>query len=115
ERFWWGSVFLLGVPVMVLLLVAAPAVLPESRDPHPGRLDLTSVLLALATVVPIVYGLKELAADGWGTTSVAAVLLGVAMGVLFVRRQNRLDDPMLDLTLFRERAFSVGLSVNLGG
>jgi DHA2 family multidrug resistance protein-like MFS transporter len=115
ERFWWGSVFLLGVPVMVLLLAAAPAVLPESRDPHAGRLDLTSVLLALTTVLPVVYGLKVLAADGWRTTAVAAVLVGVAMGVLFVRRQHRLDDPMLDLTLFRERAFSIGLSVNLGG
>lgn len=116
ERFWWGSVFLLGVPVMVLLLAAAPAVLPEARDPHAGRLDLASVLLALATVLPVVYGLKELATDSdWRTAPVAAVLVGVVMGVLFVRRQNRLDDPMLDLTLFHDRQFSIGLGMNLGG
>jgi DHA2 family multidrug resistance protein-like MFS transporter len=69
SQFWWGSVFLLGVPTMVLLLVVGPVLLPEYRDPNAGKLDLTSVALSLAAVMPTIYGLKELAKDGWRSTS----------------------------------------------
>ncbi|MFC0529582.1 MFS transporter [Phytohabitans kaempferiae] len=109
EHFWWGSVFLLGVPAMVLLLVLGPVLLPEHRDPAPGRLDLTSVALSLAAILPGIYGLKELARDGWHATGIAALAAGVGMGVAFVRRQRRLADPLLDLRLFRSRAFTTAL------
>jgi MFS transporter, DHA2 family, multidrug resistance protein len=115
ETFWWGSAFLLGVPVMLVLLVAAPVFLPEFRDHDAGRLDLTSVLLSLAAVLPVIYGLKELADDGWAAIPVSAVAVGIGFGVAFVRRQRRLDDPLFDVGLFRNRQFSAGLGVNLGG
>jgi MFS transporter, DHA2 family, multidrug resistance protein len=115
EAFWWGSAFLLGVPVMLLLLVAAPILLPEHRDPTAGRLDMTSVALSLATILPVVYGVKEFAHDGWRMPTVTAVLTGAAFGVTFVRRQRRLNDPLIDLALFRNRMFSTGLGLNLGG
>src|SRR5262245_3934216 len=78
ERFWWGSVFLLALPVMALLLVLGPRVLPESRAPAAGRLDLLSAALSLAAVLAVIYGLKEAAQDGFGPLPAAAVLAGLA-------------------------------------
>jgi DHA2 family multidrug resistance protein-like MFS transporter len=109
NTFWWGSAFLVGVPAMALLLITGPRLLPESRDPSAGRLDLTSVALSLAAILPIIYGLKELAKDGWRPLSVAAVIAGVVVGVAFVRRQRRLADPLLDLSLFASRTFTTAL------
>ncbi|RVX41804.1 DHA2 family multidrug resistance protein-like MFS transporter [Nonomuraea polychroma] len=111
ESFWWGSVFLLGVPVMAVLLVAGPWLLPEYRDPAPGRLDLVSVALSLAAVISAIYGIKEIAAYGLGAGPAAAVVAGVVLGAVFVRRQRRLADPLLDLALFAERRFSASLGV----
>ena len=64
NSFWWGSVFLIAVPVMVVLLALGPALLPESRNPNSGRLDFVSVALSLAAILPLIYGLKELARSG---------------------------------------------------
>ncbi|GAA1074443.1 MFS transporter [Nocardiopsis metallicus] len=115
EYFWWGSVFLMGVPVMVLLLVTAPFLLPEYRAPGAGRLDMTSVLLSLAAILLFVYGIKELAAYGLSAEYLAALAGGLLLGVVFVRRQRRLADPLLDLRLFADRAFGVALTVLLLG
>ena len=115
ESFWWGSAFLLGVPVMLLLLATAPVLLPEFRDPDAGRLDLFSVALSLASILPAIYGLKELAKDGWTTQSVSTMAIGAALAVAFVNRQRRLDDPLLDVRLFTNRSFSATLGLNLAG
>ncbi|MGQ3128308.1 MFS transporter [Variovorax sp.] len=109
EYFWWGSVFLVGVPVMVLLLVLGPVLLPEYRDPEAARLDLASVALSLGAVLPAIYGVKQTAEHGASALSLAAIAVGLAIGWLFVRRQRRLADPMIDLRLFRAPAFSVAL------
>jgi len=66
EHFWWGSVFLVGVPVMVLLLVLGPVLLPEFRDPGAGRLDLISAALSLAAVLAVICGIKQFAENGLG-------------------------------------------------
>lgn len=115
ELFWWGSVFLLAVPVMVLLLISAPILLPESRDPEPGRLDLPSVLLSLAAILPVIYGLKVVAADGIGLGAIAAVVVGLVFAVVFVRRQRALPDPLLDVRLFGRPAFMGALLALLVG
>ncbi|GAA1464387.1 MFS transporter [Nocardiopsis exhalans] len=115
QWFWWGSVFLLGVPVMLLLLVCAPLLLPEYRDPAAGRLDLFSVALSLAAILLVVYGLKTAAEGGSGATALGTVLFGTAMGAWFVRRQLRLPDPLLDLRLFRVRSFSAALATMMAG
>jgi MFS transporter, DHA2 family, multidrug resistance protein len=112
ERFWWGSVFLLAVPVMLLLLVLGPLLLPEYRDPDAGRLDLASAAMSLAAVLLVIWGLKQLAQDGPGVAPALSILAGLAVGVVFVRRQRRLPDPLLDLRLFRSRAFSAALAAN---
>jgi MFS transporter, DHA2 family, multidrug resistance protein len=113
EWFWWGSVFLVAVPVMALLLVLGPMLLPEFRDPAAGRLDLGGAALSLAAVLAAIYGLKQLAQDGPGWPAVGCMLAGLLVGVGFVRRQRRLADPLLDVRLFANRAFSAALTTNL--
>jgi MFS transporter, DHA2 family, multidrug resistance protein len=108
--FWWGSVFLLAVPVMALLLILGPMLLPEFRNPQPGRLDLPSAGLSLAAVLTMIYGLKQLALAGIAWVPVLSVLAGLALAAAFARRQRRLRDPLLDLRLFRVPAFSAALA-----
>lgn len=107
--FWWGSVMLIGVPVMVLLLVLGPRLLPEYRNPDAGRLDLVSVAMSLAAILPLIYGVKEIAKFGFEPVPTAALAAGAAFGWLFLRRQRRLTDPLLDLKLFSILEFRVGL------
>lgn len=115
ENFWWGSVFLLGVPIMVLLLVAGPMLLPEFRAPQAGKLDLTSVALSLIAILATIYGLKEIARYGWQPIYIAALVAGLLVGVVFVIRQRSLADPLLDLRLFGNRSFSSVLAMMLFG
>ena len=112
ESFWWGSVFLLAVPVMVLLLVVGPRLLPEFRDPRPGRFDLASAALSLVSVLTVIYGVKRMAEDGFGSQPAIAIAAGLVVGVVFLHRQGRLADPMIDLRLFRVPAFSASLAAN---
>lgn len=112
-HFAWGSVFLMAIPVLVPLLVLAPLLVPESRDPRPGRIDPVSIALSLGTMVPIVYAIKETAVHGFSAIVVVLVAAGGAFGVLFVRRQLRAERPMLDMRLFRRATFTGALLVNL--
>jgi DHA2 family multidrug resistance protein-like MFS transporter len=115
EFFWWGSVFLLAVPVMVLLLVLGPMLLPEYRDPRAGRPDLVSTVLSLASVLLLIYGLKEIAQDGVQTLPALSLASGLSVGAAFAYRQTRLADPLIDLRLFRVPAFSASLVVYMIG
>jgi MFS transporter, DHA2 family, multidrug resistance protein len=110
ERFWWGSVFLISVPVMVLLLVTGPRLLPEYRDPAPGRFDLPSAALSLVSVLAVIYGVKRIAEGDAGALPALSIALGLAVGATFLHRQTRLADPMIDTRLFRVPAFSVALA-----
>jgi DHA2 family multidrug resistance protein-like MFS transporter len=112
EHFWWGSVFLIALPVMALLLILGPIVLPEYKDPDAGRLDLVSAGLSLVAILGVIFALKTVAQDGIGPQAVVTALIGLVAGVVFVRRQFKLPDPMLDLTLFRIPTFSSALTVN---
>ncbi len=113
EHFWWGSVFLINVPVMLLLLALAPVLLPEFRDPDAGRMDLLSAVQSLAAVLAVIYGLKRIAEGGSGWIAALSILAGIAVGAAFLRRQGRLADPLIDLNLFRTPAFSAALAVNI--
>ncbi len=111
EHFWWGSAFLLNVPVMVLLLVLAPMLLPEFRDPEAGGFDLVSAALSLVSVLAVIYGIKRLAEDGFDVVPVAAIGAGVIAGALFWRRQRR-PGALVDVGLFRDRAFGMSMVTN---
>jgi DHA2 family multidrug resistance protein-like MFS transporter len=109
QAFWWGSVFLLAVPVMILLLVLGPWLLPEYRDDHAGPLDPLSALLSLVAVLGAIYGLKLWASRGLDAEAALSIAGGLAFGLVFVRRQLGLAHPLVDLKLFRRLGFSVSL------
>lgn len=114
EHFWWGSVFLLGVPVMLLLLITAPLLLPEYRHPESGRIDLTSVVLSLGAILPVIYGLKQSANHGLQIVPLLSILAGLAVGVLFVFRQRGLTSPLMDLRLLESPGFGAALGGMFG-
>jgi MFS transporter, DHA2 family, multidrug resistance protein len=113
EHFWWGSVFLINVPAMLLLLVTAPFLLPESRGTRSARFDWLSSLLALGAVLPVIAGIKSVAADGWSSTAVLYAAVGLLVGVAFVRRQLGAEVPMLDVRALAERRFGGSVVVNV--
>jgi MFS transporter, DHA2 family, multidrug resistance protein len=115
EYFWWGSVFLMGVPVMVLLLLVGPRLLPEFRDPDAARLDPLSAVLSLTAVLAVIYGLKQIAQAGLWWLPVASIVTGLVVGVAFIRRQRRLADPFIDLRLFSRPEFSASLTTYMIG
>ena len=109
EYFWWGAVFLVSVPVMILLLAVGPFLLPEYRDPNAGKPDLLSAALSIAAVLSLIYGLKLIAQDGVSVAAALSVLAGLVIGVVFVRRQKQLADPLIDLRLFSIPTFRASL------
>ena len=114
ETTWWGGVFLLGVPVMALLLILGPILLPSRPESAPRRpIDLVSTAIALAAVLPTIWGIKEFARGGVALGAILAIAVGLAAGVMFVRRQLRLAEPMVDLRLFTLPTLAYGLGANL--
>ncbi|RSN34627.1 MFS transporter [Amycolatopsis sp. WAC 01416] len=110
--FWWGSIFLVNLPFVILLLLLAPAFVPEYRA-EGARLNFVSALLSLTAVLPIVWGCKELAVHGASLGSIAAIAVGLVLGAMFLRRQVTHANPMIDLNLFRTRGFGPAISMNL--
>jgi len=112
QHFHWGSVFLVAVPILLPLLVLAPRLVPESKDPNPGPLDPTSVVLSLVAMLPFVWAIKTAAHDGLTAVVAIAFVVGISAGITFVRRQNRSATPMLDMGLFRYGPFSSSVLAN---
>ena len=113
EHFWWGSVFLLAIPLLLPLLVAGLKLLPESKDPNPGPIDPLSIVLVLAAMTSLVWSIKSVAVHGFTTTVTATVLLALVAGTWFVRRQLNRATPMLDVRLFANPVFSGSVAANL--
>jgi DHA2 family multidrug resistance protein-like MFS transporter len=113
EHYWWGSAFLMAVPVLVLLLILAPIFVPESKDPTPGPIDVASIGLSLVTMAPIVYAIKSIAHGGFTSLALMLLLIGVVAGTAFVRRQLNRPEPMLDVRLFARSSFSGAVLANL--
>lgn len=109
EHFWWGSVFLVGVPPMILALLLGKKLLPEYKNPHASKLHFPSVFLSLGAILPFIYGIKELAAHGWEPFAVLALAVGIVFGIIFVRQQKKLTDPLLDMALFKKPEFTIML------
>ncbi|MEV0536927.1 MFS transporter [Kitasatospora sp. NPDC050463] len=113
EHFWWGSVFLINVPIVVIAVIAMVLLVPESKDPNPGRLDPIGVLLSIIGLVALIFGIikgGELAdftsPQAWGP-----VLVGVVALVAFVLFERRTAHPALDVTWFRNKVFSASVVV----
>ncbi|MEU3310381.1 MFS transporter [Nocardiopsis sp. NPDC006832] len=112
EFFSWGSVFLINLPFMALLLVSAPFLVPETRDPRGARFDLPGAVLSLMAVLGLVYAAKRFVEHGVEVQGGAALVLGSAFLVLFVMRQRRAAHPLIDVTLFARPAFSAAVGGN---
>ncbi|GGU78480.1 MFS transporter [Streptomyces albospinus] len=112
-HFWWGSVFLINLPVMALLVVVGAKVIPESRNPDPGPWDVPSVLLSLVGIVAVVYAIKEAAVHGFRWDIGLAAVIGVLALIWFVRRQLTLESPLLNMKLFQHRGFSGAVLADL--
>ncbi|HEX6358882.1 MFS transporter [Actinophytocola sp.] len=115
DSFWWGSVFLMGVPIMLVLLLAGPVLLKESRNPDGAPIDLRSVALFLVAILPVVAALKEVARSGFDLRPALLLVLGAVGIFLFVRRQSRIPNPLLDLKLFKNKVVRSGMSVFVSG
>jgi DHA2 family multidrug resistance protein-like MFS transporter len=113
ERFWWGSVFLINLPVIALFLVFAPILLNEVRATRPGRVDARSVAASAAGLLLTIYGLKHAAAEGLSITAVLAGIAGLVLLVWFARRQRHLEHPLMEFSLFRDRVFTVAIITGL--
>lgn len=115
HSFWWGSVFLIAIPIMAVVLLAGPVVLKESRNPNGGPIDLRSVALFLVAILPLVGALKETTRSGFGLRPAGLLVLGAIGIVLFVRRQSRIPNPLIDLTLFKDKLVRSGMAVFVTG
>ncbi len=113
EHFDWGSVFLMSVPVLVPFLICAPFLIPESKDPNPGPVDVVSILLVMAAMTPTVFAIKHFAEIGMDLIGPLALIIGAVCMWLFVRRQLRRSIPMLDVILFRNKVFTGAILANL--
>lgn len=115
EHFWWGSVLLVNAPLMAILLVLAPLFLSESRASEAGRIDLASAVQSLSAVLLVMFGLKRIAEQGASGLAFAAIILGICIGWLFIRRQRRLADPLIDFAILRLPGVGAALTVNVLG
>lgn len=113
EHFWWGSVFLINIPVMVLLLALAPILLPEFSNRGSGRFDLLSAAMSMAAILAVVWGLKNVAEYGWATAPLVVIVAGLLVGYSFIRRQRSAAEPLIDVWLFRRPAFSASIGTNI--
>jgi MFS transporter, DHA2 family, multidrug resistance protein len=113
DHFWWGSVFLINVPFMITLVLLAPALVPEFRSAASGRFDLLGSVLSLGAVLPLIYGMQEIAANGVDATRIGCLVAGAAVGAAFVWRQAHSHAPMIELGLFRSRGFSGAVVLSL--
>ncbi|MEU8509876.1 MFS transporter [Streptomyces brevispora] len=113
NNFWWGSVFMINTPVMVLVLILAPILLPERRDTSRGKLDVLGAFLSVAGIMPFIYGLKELAVDGWDRDPAIWAAVGLVLLIAFVQRQRMTSHPLIDISLFRYGGFTGAILTNL--
>lgn len=113
ERFWWGSVFLVNLPVIAIFLLLAPVLLREVRSGGPGRVDSLSVVLSAVGLLLAIYGIKHAAAEGPSVAGVAAGIAGAGLLVWFARRQRGLEQPLIDFSLFRDRVFTIAIVTGL--
>ncbi|MEU3062902.1 MFS transporter [Streptomyces subrutilus] len=112
-RFWWGSVFLVNLPVILLFLLFAPGLLREVAASGTGRVDPPSLVASAGGLLLTVHAVKQLAAGGASALPIVTMLLGIAVLAWFVRRQQRLEHPLIDFSLFRDRVFTIAIITGL--
>lgn len=112
-RFWWGAVFLIPVPLMLLLLAMGSRLLPEFREEKPAPMDLVSTALLVGSVLSCIYGIKQISAGGVELLPAAFIVLGLLLGGVFWSRQRTESYPLINLRLFHSLRFNVALTALL--
>lgn len=115
QHFWWGSVFLINLPVLALFLIVGPFLLPEHRAEITSSFDVAGVALSLAGILPTIYAIKHAAVEGIDPITIASGIVGVAMLAAFVFHERRTANPLLDLKLLSNKRFSVAIGSTLVG
>ncbi|WP_405481693.1 MFS transporter [Streptomyces sp. NBC_00009] len=112
DHFWWGSVFLVNVPIVIIAVVLMLALVPDSRDPKPGRIDLVGVALSVVGLVLLVYGIIKggQLADFTDPAVLATIAAGLVVLVGFVLYEKRSDHPSIDISYFKNKAFSAAIA-----
>ena len=113
EHFHWSSIFLINLPLIAIFIPAAIFLLPESRDPNPGRIDPLSIVLSMLMLAPLVLAIKHVMADGMDLVFWASISVAVGAGASFVLRQLATPNPMLDVRLFANKVFTSAVVSNL--
>lgn len=113
EHYYWGGIFLVTALPLLVLFILGPSLIPESKNPNPGKLDPLSILLSILMLGSFVFGVKNLATDANWPLLAVLLALSVGLGWAFVRRQLRSTDPILDMELFANKAFSGAVVINL--
>ena len=109
ESFWWGSVFLINIPIVIAVFVAGFALVPESRDPDPRKIDVMGAILSAGSLSALIYAIIQAPERGWlDPIAVAGFAVSALIGVAFVLYELRIDHPMLDMRLFRNARLSSG-------
>lgn len=115
HHFWWGSVFLINVPVLLILLAFAPRLVPEYRSGTSDPFDVLGIILSLVGILPLVYAIKHAAAEGFDNTTLVFAAIGIVGMWLFIRHERRTEFPLLELKLFKNAGFSVAIGSALAG
>ncbi|HSG14746.1 MAG TPA: DHA2 family efflux MFS transporter permease subunit [Anaerolineae bacterium] len=111
ENYWWGSVFLINVPLAAVALIAGLFLVPDSKDPHAGTIDYPGFILSMGAISLLVYGIIEAPSRGWTDPVVLATLAAsVPLTIAFIWWELRVDNPLLDLSFFKNPRFSAGVS-----
>src|SRR5947208_185625 len=111
QHFYWGSVFLVNIPIVILGLIAGVFLIPTSKDPSAPRLDPLGAVLSIAGLSSLLYGIIEAPQDGWGAPKIlVAFVVGAALLVGFVAWERRTDHPMLDVRFFKNPRFTAASS-----
>ncbi|NUP53113.1 MAG: MFS transporter, partial [Catenulispora sp.] len=114
NHYWWGAAFLINLPAMALLLILGPVLLPEYKaEKSEHSFDYLGSVLSIAAILPAVYGIKQLAIDGFSPVASSALAVGVALGAVFVKRQRCVRNPLIDMELFSKPAFRAPVLVNM--
>ncbi|HAM21868.1 MAG TPA: MFS transporter [Actinobacteria bacterium] len=114
EHFWWGSVFLVNVPIVIVIIGIGAWALRESKNPNPGPIDILSVVLSMVAILGTIAGIKDIAIHGFSDPyPFAYLVIGLVSGYWFVRRQLTLESPLIDMELFKVPAFSGAVGADL--
>ena len=112
QHFWWGSVFLVNIPIVLIAVALMVFLVPDSKNPRPGRFDPVGVPLSIAGITAFVYGIIRAGDIGWlKPEALGIIAAGVLLLVLFILWERRTDHPALNVKLFRHRGFSAAVGV----